>query len=159
MKIYNGYKRLSRNYTLMTDEYEFTMANGYLKSKKEKDEAVFDIFFRKVPNEGGYAIMAGIDKIIPYIQDLKFGEQELDYFRRKGYDEEFINYLKNFKFTGDIYAVPDGTPVFPNEPIVTVKAPLTIDNNAVSTICASINGALTVTIGSFRNTGVPSGTA
>ena len=71
MKIYNGYERLPRNYTLATDEYEFTMANGYLKSKKENNEAVFDIFFRKVPNNGGYAIMAGIDKIIPFIQNLK----------------------------------------------------------------------------------------
>ena len=150
MKIYNGYKRLSRNYTLMTDEYEFTMANGYLKSKKEKDEAVFDIFFRKVPNEGGYAIMAGIDKIIPFIENLKFEEKELDYFRRKGYDEEFINYLKNFKFHGDIYAVPDGTPVFPNEPIVTVKAPL-IEAQIVETALLSIvNGAMEHATGARR---------
>ena len=150
MKIYNGYKRLSRNYTLMTDEYEFTMANGYLKSKKEKDEAVFDIFFRKVPNEGGYAIMAGIDKIIPFIENLKFEEKELDYFRRKGYDEEFINYLKNFKFHGDIYAVPDGTPVFPNEPIVTVKAPL-IEAQIVETALLSIvNGSMEHATGARR---------
>ena len=142
MKIYNGYKRLTRNYTLMSDEYEFSMANGYLNNKKEKNEAVFDIFFRKVPNNGGYAIMAGIDKIIPYIENLKFGEQELDYFRRKGYPKEFIEYLKNFKFHGDIYAIPDGTPVFPNEPIVTVKAPL-IEAQIVETALLSIvNGAM-----------------
>ena len=150
MKIYNGYERLPRNYTLMTDEYEFTMANGYLKSKKENDEAVFDIFFRKVPNEGGYAVMAGIDKIIPFIQNLKFDEKELDYFRRKGYDEEFINYLKNFKFKGDIYAIPDGTPVFPNEPIVTVKAPL-IEAQIVETALLSIvNGAMEHATGARR---------
>lgn len=150
MKIYNGYERLPRNYTLMTDEYEFTMANGYLKSHKEKDEAVFDIFFRKVPNEGGYAVMAGIDKIIPFIQNLKFDEKELDYFRRKGYDEEFINYLKNFKFKGDIYAIPDGTPVFPNEPIVTVKAPL-IEAQIVETALLSIvNGAMEHATGARR---------
>ena len=150
MKIYNGYERMPRNYTLMTDEYEFTMANGYLKSKKEKEEAVFDIFFRKVPSNGGYAIMAGVDKIIPFIQNLKFGEKELDYFKRKGYDEEFINYLKNFKFTGDIYAIPDGTPVFPNEPIVTVKAPL-IEAQIVETALLSIvNGAMEHATGARR---------
>ena len=150
MKLYNGYKRLPRNYTLMTDEYEFTMANGYLKSKKENEEAVFDIFFRKVPNNGGYAIMAGVDKLIEFIQDLKFGERELDYFRRKGYDNEFIEYLRNFKFKGDIYAVPDGTPVFPNEPIVTVKAPL-IEAQIVETALLSIvNGAMEHATGARR---------
>ena len=70
MKIYNGYERLARNYTLLTDEYEYMMASGYLVNDKEHDEAVFDVFFRKVPSDGGYAIMAGIDKIIPYIQNV-----------------------------------------------------------------------------------------
>lgn len=150
MKLYNGYKRLTRNYTLMTDEYEFTMANGYLKNKKENEEAVFDIFFRKVPNNGGYAIMAGVDKLIEFIQNFKFEERELDYFRRKGYDNEFIEYLKNFKFKGDIYAVPDGTPVFPNEPIVTVKAPL-IEAQIVETALLSIvNGAMEHATGARR---------
>ena len=150
MKIYNGYTRMPRNYTLMTDEYEFTMANGYLKSKKEKEEAVFDIFFRKVPNNGGYAIMAGVDKIIDFIENFRFEERELNYFRRKGYDEEFIEYLRNFKFTGDIYAVPDGTPVFPNEPIVTVKAPL-IEAQIVETALLSIvNGAMEHATGARR---------
>ncbi|MCI8574875.1 MAG: nicotinate phosphoribosyltransferase, partial [Bacilli bacterium] len=110
MKIYNGYERLPRNYTTMTDEYEMTMANGYFMNNKQNEEAVFDVFFRKIPNGGGYAIMAGLDKVIPFIQNFKFDEQALDYFRRKGYSEEFIKYLKNFKFTGDIYAIPDGTP-------------------------------------------------
>ena len=150
MKIYNGYERMPRNYTLMSDEYEFTMANGYLNNGKEKEEAVFDIFFRKVPNNGGYAIMAGLDKIIPYIENLKFGEQELDYFRRKGYPQEFVEYLKNFKFYGDIYAIPDGTPVFPNEPIVTVKAPL-IEAQIVETALLSIvNGAMEHATGARR---------
>ena len=150
MKIYNGYERLPRNYTLLTDEYEYTMANGYLLNGKEKNEAVFDIFFRKIPNEGGYAIMAGIDKIIPFIEKIKFGERELDYFRRKGYNQKFINYLKNFKFTGDIYAIPDGTPVFPNEPIVTVKAPL-IEAQIIETALLSIvNGAMEHATGARR---------
>ena len=150
MITFNGHERLSRNYTLMSDEYEFTMANGYLNNNKQNEEAVFDVFFRKVPNQGGYAIMAGIDKLIPYIENLKFGEQELDYFRRKGYPEEFIEYLKNFKFHGDIYAIPDGTPVFPNEPIVTVKAPL-IEAQIVETALLSIiNGAMEHATGARR---------
>lgn len=150
MKIYNGYERLPRNYTLLSDEYEFTMAQGYYLNEKEGNEAVFDVFFRKVPNEGGYAIMAGLDKIIPYIENLKFGERELDYFRRHGYKEEFINYLKNFKFSGDIYAIPDGTPVFPNEPLVTVKAPLIEAQIVETAILCMINGAMEHATGARR---------
>ncbi len=150
MKLYNGYERLARNYTLMTDAYEFTMANGYLEAGKEKEEAVFDIFFRKIPSDGGYAIMAGLDKVIPFIENMKFTEQELDYFRRSGYSEKFIEYLKGFKFTGDIYAVPDGTPVFPNEPILTVKAPI-IEAQVVETALLSIiNGAMEHATGARR---------
>ncbi len=150
MEIYNGYQRLPRNYTLMDDEYEFTMANGYLKSGKEKEQAVFDAFFRKVPNNGGYAIMAGVDKIIPFIENFKFNEEQLDYFRRNGYDNEFINYLKNFKFTGDIYAIPDGTPVFPNEPLVTVKAPLIEAQILETALLSIINGAMEHATGARR---------
>ena len=150
MKIYNGYQRLPRNYTLLTDEYEYSMANGYLACKKENQEAVFDVFFRKVPNGGGYAIMAGIDKIIPFIQDLKFSETELNYFKRKGYNEKFINYLKNFKFTGDIYAIADGTPVFPNEPLITIKAPLIEAQIIETAILSIINGAMEHATGARR---------
>ena len=150
MKIYNGYERLPRNYTLLSDEYEFTMAQGYYLNGKEGNEAVFDVFFRKIPNEGGYAIMAGLDKIIPYIENLKFGERELDYFRRHGYKEEFINYLKNFKFSGDIYAIPDGTPVFPNEPLVTVKASLIEAQIVETAILCMINGAMEHATGARR---------
>ena len=77
MKIYNGYKRLNENYTLVTDDYEFKMGNGYLKTKKNDQEAVFDVFFRKIPNGGGYAVMAGIDKVIEFIENLKFDEREI----------------------------------------------------------------------------------
>ena len=150
MKIYNGYERMARNYTLLTDEYEYTMANGYLINGKEKDEAVFDVFFRKVPNDGGYAIMAGLDKIIPFIKNIRFGEREIDYFKRKGYSEEFINYLKKFKFSGDIYAIPDGTPVFPNEPILTVKAPLIEAQIIETAILSIINGAMEHATGARR---------
>lgn len=150
MKLYNGYERLPRNYTLMADEYEFTMANGYLLNQKQNEEAVFDVFFRKVPNNGGYAIMAGLDKIISYIQNLKFGERELDYFKRKGYNNQFIDYLRNFKFTGDIYAIPDGTPVFPNEPLITVKAPLIEAQIVETAILSMINGAMEHATGARR---------
>jgi len=150
MKTYNGYERLPRNYTLLTDEYEYSMANGYLNCKKENQEAIFDVFFRKVPTGGGYAIMAGLDKIIPFIQNLKFGEKELNYFRRKGYGEDFINYLKNFKFTGSVYAIPDGTPVFPNEPLITIKAPLNEAQLVETAILSIINGAMEHATGARR---------
>lgn len=150
MKIYNGYERLPRNYTTMIDEYEMTMANGYLMTNKQNEEAVFDVFFRKIPNGGGYAIMAGLDKIIPFIQNLQFDERAIDYFKRKGYQEEFIEYLKNFKFTGDIYAVPDGTPVFPNEPIITVKAPLIEAQIIETAILSIVNGAMEHATGARR---------
>ena len=144
------YTRLPRNYALTTDEYEYTMANGYLLNGRKDTEAVFDVFFRKVPNDGGYAIMAGLDKVIEYIKNLKFTEKELEYFRRNGYSKEFINYLKNFKFTGDIYAIPDGTPVFPNEPLLTVKAPI-IEASILETALLSIlNGAMEHATGARR---------
>lgn len=150
MKIYNGYKRLNENYTLLTDAYEYNMAESYLKDGVYTKEAVFDVFFRKIPNNGGYAIMAGIDKIIEYIRNLKFDERELDYFERQGYSEEFIEYLRDFKFTGTIYAVPDGTPVFPNEPIITVKAPI-IEAQIIETAVLSIvNGAMEHATGARR---------
>ncbi len=146
----NEINRLPRNYTLLTDEYEFTMSETYFKNKKEKEKAVFDIFFRKVPNAGGYAIMAGLDKVIEYIKNLHFGERELAYLERRGYDKDFIEYLKNFKFTGNVYAIPDGTPVFPNEPIVTIEAPI-IEAQIVETALLSIvNGAMEHATGARR---------
>lgn len=142
MKMYNGYERLPRNYSMMSDAYEFTMGTGYLLKNKQNEEAVFDVFFRKVPNNGGYAVMAGIDQIIAYIENLKFSEQDLDFFRRNNYSKEFIEYLKNFKFTGSIYAIPDGTPVFPNEPLLTVKAPLIEAQIVETAILSIINGSM-----------------
>lgn len=142
MKIYNGHERLPRNYTMMSDAYEFTMSTAYLINNKQNEEAVFDVFFREVPNGGGYAVMAGLDQIIPYIENLKFSEQDLDFFRRNHYPEEFITYLKNFKFTGSIYAIPDGTPVFPNEPLITVKAPLIEAQIVETAILSIINGSM-----------------
>lgn len=146
----DNYDRVKRNYTMMTDGYEFTMSYGYFNNKKKDEEAVFDVFFRKVPNSGGYAIMAGLDKIISYIENLKFTEEDLNYFRECGYDEEFIDYLRNFKFTGNIYAIPDGTPVFPNEPLITVKANV-IEAQIIETCLLSIvNGAMEHATGARR---------
>jgi len=142
MKIYNGYERLPRNNTLLADEYEHTMASLYQRSNKKDEIAVFDVFFRQVPNNGGYAIMAGLDKLIPYIENLRFDEQQLDYFRRNGYPKEYIEYLKNFKFTGSIYAIPDATPVFPNEPLITVVAPTMQVQIIETAILSIINGAM-----------------
>ena len=150
MKIYNGYKRLNDNYSLITDAYEHNMGCVYLKSQKNNQEAVFDVFFRKIPNDGGYAIMAGLDKIIEYIENLKFNEREIEYFRQYGYSKEYIEYLKNFKFTGDIYAIPDGTPVFPNEPLLTVKAPIIEAQIIETAILSLMNGAMEHATGARR---------
>ena len=150
MKLENGYKRLSRDYTLLTDEYEYTMVNSYLLNGKEEEEAVFDIFFRKVPGNGGYAVMAGLDKVIDFLNNMNFDEKELSYFERNGYSNQFIDYLRTFVFTGDIYAVPDGTPVFPNEPIVTVKAPIIEAQILETALLSIINGAMEHATGARR---------
>lgn len=113
------------NKTMMTDLYELTMAQTYFNAGEKDKIAVFDAFFRKEPLDAGYAIMAGVDNIIEYIQNLKFTEENIDYLRGLNiFTEDFLMYLSEFHFTGSIYAVPDGTPVFRNEPIVTVRAPI-----------------------------------
>ncbi len=109
---------------MLCDFYEFTMANGYLKNGFYKKNAYFDVFFRSVPDHGGFAIAAGLQQVIEYINELRFEAEDIEYLRsKKLFDEEFLSYLTSFRFTGDMYAVPEGTPVFPNEPIMTVKAP------------------------------------
>ena len=112
------------NMAMLCDFYEFTMSNGFFKNGFYKRSVYFDVFFRKVPDNGGFAIAAGLEQVIEYIRELHFDDEDIEYLRSKGiFDEEFLAYLKDFKFSGDIYAVPEGTPVFPNEPIMTVKAP------------------------------------
>lgn len=112
------------NYTLLCDFYELTMANGYFELGKADEISYFDVFFRKVPDGGGFAIAAGLEQVIDYIKNLKFTEEDIAYLRsKKMFSEKFLDYLRTFKFTGDIYAVPEGTPVFPGEPIMTVSAP------------------------------------
>jgi nicotinate phosphoribosyltransferase len=113
------------NTTLLTDFYELTMANGYFESGLANDTAYFDLFFRKIPDDGGFAIMAGLEQMIGYLDNLEFEERDIEYLRGKGiFSEGFLEYLRNFKFECDVWAVPEGTPVFPGEPLVTVRGPV-----------------------------------
>ena len=113
-----------RNLTLMTDLYELTMMQGYFKEQNNKT-AVFDLFYRNNPSGNGFAVMAGLEQVIEYIKNLHFGESEIGYLRSTAlFEEDFLGYLKDFKFTGDIYAIPEGTVVFPREPLVKVVAPI-----------------------------------
>ncbi len=112
------------NYTMLCDFYELTMGNGYFASGMHQQICYFDVFFRQVPDGGGFAIAAGLEQIIDYVQNLHFDRKDIDYLRSKGiFDEQFLRWLKYFRFTGDIWAVPEGTPIFPYEPILTVRAP------------------------------------
>lgn len=126
-----------KNLTMMTDFYELTMSQAYFTAGKKDEVAVFDAFFRKNPLNGGYGVMGGVDKIIGFIKNAHFTDDDIAYLRSTGqFTEEFLNYLREFKFTGSIYAIPDGTPVFGNEPIVTVKAPI-IEAQIIETILLS----------------------
>ena len=112
------------NLTMLCDFYELTMGNGYFKNGMKDQITYFDLFFRQVPDNGGFAIAAGLEQVIDYIQNLHFSEEDIAYLRARNiFDEGFLQYLSDFKFTGNIYAVPEGTPVFPKEPILTVRAP------------------------------------
>ena len=112
------------NYTMLCDFYELTMAHGYFEKGYRDRITYFDLFFRRCPDGGGFAIAAGLEQIIQYIEELHFAPEDIEYLRgRNLFSEEFLEYLANFKFTGDIWAVPEGTPVFPQEPIITVRAP------------------------------------
>ena len=112
------------NLTMLCDFYELTMSQGYFAKGHKNRIAYFDLFFRRCPDGGGFAIAAGLEQIIQYIQDLHFSQEDIEYLRgRKLFSEEFLEFLADFRFTGDIWAVPEGTPVFPNEPILTVRAP------------------------------------
>ena len=112
------------NLTMLCDFYELTMSNGYFEKGYRDRITYFDLFFRRCPDGGGFAIAAGLEQIIEYIQDLHFSQEDIAYLRERNlFSEEFLEYLAGFKFTGDIWAVPEGTPVFPREPIITVRAP------------------------------------
>lgn len=113
------------NATMLTDFYEITMANGYFESGIADSTAYFDMFFRKVPDNGGYAIMAGLEQVVHYLENLKFTEEDIDYLRGKGiFDERFLEYLRDFEFKCDVWAIPEGTPIFPGEPLITVRGPV-----------------------------------
>lgn len=113
------------NMTMLTDFYEITMANGYLELGKHDEIAYFDLFFRKVPDGGGFAIMAGVQQVIDYLSELSFTEEDIEYLRSKKYfSERFLDYLRNFKFECDVWSVPEGTPIFPHEPLLTVRGPV-----------------------------------
>ena len=115
----------SRNLTMLTDFYEITMANGYFKEGMKDMVASFDLFFRTVPGGGGYAVMAGLSQAIEYIKELKFTDEDIEYFRSFNiFSEEFLQYLADFEFACDVYSIPEGTPIFPREPVMTVKGPV-----------------------------------
>lgn len=113
------------NLTMLTDFYEMTMANGYFCTDMAEYIAYFDMFFRKIPDDGGYAVMAGLEQVIRYLDGLEFTEEDIEYLRsKKIFNEDFLKYLEDFKFTCDVWAVPEGTPIFPGEPIITVRGPV-----------------------------------
>ena len=114
----------SRNLTMLTDFYELTMANGYFKNGFKDTIAYFDMFFRTIPDGGGYVIMAGVEQLVDYFRNLSFSKEDIDYLRGKGFSEAFLDYLANFRFACDVWTVPEGTPIFPGEPIVKVKGPV-----------------------------------
>lgn len=117
-------KYFLENYTMLCDFYELTMANGYFKNGMADKIAYFDIFFREIPDGGGFAIAAGLEQIIDYINNLNFSDEDIEYLRsKKCFGDEFLESLRKFRFTGDMWAVPEGTPIFPGEPVITVRAP------------------------------------
>ena len=118
-------KNVKRNLTMLCDYYELTMSNGYFVNGMADKIVYFDVFYRDNPDNGGYAICAGLQQIVEYINDLRFDDEDIEYLRsKKCFSEEFLKYLKNFRFTGDIWAIPEGTVVFPGEPLMIVRAPI-----------------------------------
>ena len=160
-----------RNLTMLVDFYELTMANGYFNKDLINKVACFDMFFRRVPDGGGYCIMAGIEQLTEYLSNLKFTEEDIKFLRNKNmFSEDFLNYLENFEFCCDVWAVPEGNPVFPNEPLVIVKGPviqaqfietmilLTINHQTLiatkaNRICNAANGRPVMEFGSRRAQG------
>ena len=113
-----------RNLTMLMDFYELSMANAYFTNGMKDKIAYFDMFFRRVPDNGGFAIMAGLRQLVDYLKNLRFTQKDLELFERKGFNEDFIDYLRNFSFSCDVWAIPEGTPIFPGEPIIIVKGPI-----------------------------------
>ncbi len=129
----NRTQSMKRNLTMVMDFYEMTMSNGYFRDEVKDTQVVFDVFYRKNPDNGGFAIFAGLEQIVDYIENLKFSDEDIEYLREQNmFCEEFLEYLQSFKFTGDIYAFPEGTIMYPNEPVITVVASL-IDAQLIET--------------------------
>lgn len=160
-----------RNLTMLVDFYELTMGNGYFDKNLQNKVAYFDMYFRRVPDNGGYCIMAGVDQLIHYLNNLKFTESDIEYLESKNiFSNDFLDYLKNFKFECDVWAIPEGNFVFPNQPLVTVKGPviqaqfietmilLTINHQTLiatkaNRICRAANGRTVMEFGSRRAQG------
>ena len=129
-----------RNLSMMMDFYEMTMSYGYFRQTSSDIRVAFDLFFRSVPDKGGYAVFAGLEHVIEFVENLSFSDEDIDYFRAQNlFSEEFLQFLRTFRFRGDIYAVPEGTIIYPNDPLMTVVAPI-IDAQLVETaLLAQIN--------------------
>lgn len=128
------------NLTLLTDFYEFTMAGGFFEEGVGDTVAYFDMFFRTIPDDGGFAIMAGVEQLIDYFKNLRFTDEDIEYLRSKNiFSEKYLDYLRNFKFTCDVWAIPEGTPIFPHEPIVTVRGPVVQAQFVETMILLTIN--------------------
>ncbi|HEY5561306.1 MAG TPA: nicotinate phosphoribosyltransferase [Clostridiaceae bacterium] len=163
--------RLERNLTMLVDFYELTMGNGYLDNGVGDKIAYFDMFFRRIPDGGGYCIMAGVQQLLEYLTNLNFSKEDIDYLRnKKMFSEKFLNYLIDFKFCCDVWAIPEGNPVFPYEPLITVKGPviqaqfietmilLTVNHQTLiatksSRICRAAEGRPVMEFGSRRAQG------
>ncbi len=159
------------NMTMLCDFYELTMGSGYLQAGLQDRITYFDVFFREVPDQGGFAICAGLEQLIQYLNDLHFSDEDIEYLRSRGmFPEEFLTYLRNFRFTGDVWAIPEGTPVFPQEPLLTVRAPaiqaqlietftlLTLNHQSLiatkaNRICRAAQGRTVLEFGSRRAQG------
>lgn len=130
----------NRNLTMLVDFYELTMANGFFENGRGEETAYFDMFFRKVPDNAGYAIMAGVEQVIEYLNGLSFTPEDIEYLRgKKMFSEQFLEYLEKFKFSCDVWAVPEGMPIFPGEPIITVKGPAIQAQFAETMILLTVN--------------------
>ena len=159
------------NMTMLCDFYELTMGSGYFQAGLQDRITYFDVFFRDVPDQGGFAICAGLEQLIQYLKDLHFSGEDIAYLRGRGmFPEEFLAFLRDFRFTGDIWAIPEGTPVFPQEPLLTVRAPaiqaqlietftlLTLNHQSLiatkaNRICRAAQGRTVLEFGSRRAQG------
>src|SRR5574344_1386932 len=144
---------IMKNNAMMIDYYEFTMAQTYFDKKEQDRKVYFDIFFRSNPFNGGYTITSCLDEVIKYIKNFKITEEDIEYLRKTNdFKEEFLEYLKNLKFTGDIFAIKDGVPVFPNEPVITVKANIIEAQLIETALLACFNHGALVTTAAKRIT-------